>query len=176
MEHISGLEVVKHTELLSLLIYDPQTGVFVWRRKPARRIAVGAVAGTTMNAGGWKYIIIKLDHRRYLAHRLAWFYVTARWPDHEVDHRNGDGLDNRFYNLRTSTRAENAQNMRSHRDSASSFVGVCKCRKKWRAAICVAGVNRHLGVFSTPEEASLAYGKAKAEFHRFQPSVRSENA
>jgi hypothetical protein len=84
-------------EVRHLLDYDPATGVFRWRVKPGRRVAAGAETGCVSNYG---YKVIGIKGRVYQASRLAWLYVTGEWPEHDVDHANGDTADNRWDNLR----------------------------------------------------------------------------
>jgi hypothetical protein len=84
----------------------------------------------------------------------------------EIDHINGDGLDNRRGNLRTATRLENARNIRPR--SHTGLKGVrLKSRplaKPWVAVIHPgAGREIHLGYFATPEEAARAYDAAARE-------------
>lgn len=96
-----------------------------------------------------------------LMHRLV-----AGPPDHlEVDHANGDRLDNRRANLRACTRQKNALNRAISSNNTSGFRGVCLVRStgKWVARIAKGGRRRHLGEFDTPEEASAAYEAAAAE-------------
>jgi hypothetical protein len=57
-------------------------------------------------------------------------------PPEEVDHRNGDGLDNRRENLRRATTKQNGMNSRS-RGGSSKFKGVSWSRRHWRASIRV---------------------------------------
>lgn len=159
-------------ELRALLDYDPASGVFTWKAKPARRIVIGSVAGGANNFGGWHYVVISVAKKPYLAHRLAWFHMTGEWPDGEIDHRNGDGLDNRWDNLRQATRGQNAQNMRIFRNNTSGYPGVSRLRNGWRAEICAHGVKQHLGLFDTAEAAAAAYLTAKAIQHEFQPRPR----
>jgi len=85
----------------------------------------------------------------------------------EVDHVNGDGLDNRRVNLRRSTHAQNLRNTVKRADNTSGLKGVCfhkQCRK-WKAQIRLNGKNRHLGLFATSEAAHQAYCTAAAELH-----------
>lgn len=85
------------------------------------------------------------------------------WP--MVDHRNGDGLDNRRANLRPATVAENARNSRVRSSNSSGFhgVGYYKRYGKWSARIRVFGRRIELGYFLTPEEAGRAYDAAARE-------------
>lgn len=81
-------------------------------------------------------------------------------PSHlEVDHINGNGLDNRRSNLRLATKAQNQANRRPSRTNTSGFKGVSPHAqvRKWKAEIRVAGVRHYLGLFNSPEEAAQAY-------------------
>jgi hypothetical protein len=82
----------------------------------------------------------------------------------EVDHRNGNKLDNRRSNLRLATRQLQQQNVASHRDSNSRYRGVCwdRRRGRWRAHAHVGGRHRHLGYFT--DEAAAA--RVAADFRR----------
>lgn len=81
----------------------------------------------------------------------------------EVDHINGNTLDNRRCNLRIVNRRENCQNM--HIKSTSKYPGVSwrKDIKKWHAEIYFEGKNRHLGFFENEKEAYNTYKKACRE-------------
>ena len=80
----------------------------------------------------------------------------------EVDHINGNPLDNRRSNLRLCTHAQNMANRKQHKHSAARFKGVRWCRdhKKWRAEIYVRGKRIHLGYFANDEDAAKAYNEA----------------
>jgi hypothetical protein len=88
-------------------------------------------------------------------------------PALHVDHKDGDGLNNRRSNLRVATVAQNARNRATRRDSSSGVKGVYfdKDRLRWRAAICVAGKITFLGSFSSLEAAAAAYADASARLH-----------
>jgi hypothetical protein len=85
----------------------------------------------------------------------------------QVDHRNGDGLDNRRSNLRISTPSQNQQHrIRPTRPQKSSqWKGVYWCSqwKRWRARILVAGERLHLGTYRVEVDAARAYDRAALE-------------
>jgi len=85
--------------------------------------------------------------------------VTA--PSIEVDHRDGNGLNNQKYNLRVCTKRQNAQNRKAIRGK-SQYKGVTwhVARQEWRANIRVNGKQKHLGAFSDERSAALAYDSA----------------
>jgi hypothetical protein len=83
-----------------------------------------------------------------------------------VDHRDGDGLNNRRANLRLCTRSQNGMNRRMRSDNRTGFKGVrfkADRRLKWIAYIKIHGKERRLGSFTSPELAAEAYDKAAEE-------------
>jgi hypothetical protein len=88
-------------------------------------------------------------------------------PETEVDHADGDGLNNTRANLRPATDAQNARNARLRVDNRSGFKGVCrvKGRESWQAQITVNGKKCHLGRFGTKEEAFAKYTEASQQLH-----------
>jgi hypothetical protein len=83
----------------------------------------------------------------------------------EVDHVNGNGLDNRRSNLRVGTKIQNAWNTTAKKNQKSSpFKGVTlhKPSGKWVAQICNNFVTR-IGAFDTQEDAARAYDEVARE-------------
>jgi hypothetical protein len=153
--------------LREVLDYDPLTGIFRWKIRPACCIQVGDVAGGDNGNGRCR---IRVDRRRFYTHHLAWAYMYGVWPKFDLDHRNGNPSDNRIANLREDPDGQNAQNRAdavSKRPTASGWMGVRPNFNRWQASIRVNGRSRHLGLFDTPEEAHAAYLVAKEKLHPF---------
>jgi hypothetical protein len=146
--------------LKEILIYHCETGFCMWKKKIARKVVVGRRAG---GLRGNKYRVIKINGKGYYEHRLAWFYQTGSWPRNHIDHKNLNGCDNRWSNLREATQSQNLYNTKIRINNLSNYKGVTKKGKhSWIARITVRGEDHYLGTFILPELAHARYAK---EFH-----------
>lgn len=138
------------------LHYDPLTGQFKWLVNVARRSPAGSVAGTFEARG---YIRISIEGRKYLAHRLAWLYMTGEWPKNQIDHRDLNASNNAWSNLREATHGQNIANQGARKNNLSGWKGIYfrHKRRKWRAAIYIESRKVDLGLFACPAAAHLAY-------------------
>ena len=157
--------------------YDPDTGVLTWKERPRSHFATdrgwskfhtsfaGTAAGVVTNLEGDRScILVCINGTRYLAHRIIWKMLTDQEPP-EVDHWDGDDLNNRKANLRAADRKTNARNVKKHVDNPR-MKGVYPNKKGWCSKIMLDGVTHHLGTYQTQEEAYAAYCKAARELHR----------
>jgi len=85
----------------------------------------------------------------------------------QVDHINGDGLDNRRINLRTATIRQNQYNRRKSMQGSSRYKGVVFVRtvsaKPWKARITIDGKLRQIGYFADEIDAARAYDSVARE-------------
>ena len=138
-----------------LLNYDKDTGIFTWKVSRRNQFTKpGMLAGFKDTSG---YMGIEIDGKRYLSHRLAWFYLYDKWPDDEIDHINRVRDDNKIKNLRIVTHYENTKNKGNYKNNTTGFKGVTIKNNRFTAQITFKGKCRHIGCFETAEQASEAY-------------------
>lgn len=158
--------MITHSRLLERLLYDPATGVFIWKEGTYRKSRAGTIAGSIAKSG---HRVIFLEGRYYKAHRLAWFYVHGAWPSKFIDHINRDPDDNRISNLRDVSIGENNQNRVNPGKGKvlKAPLGVCWKPKinKWQARISLNGECKYLGVYESMDDAHQAYLAAKENLH-----------
>lgn len=150
--------------LKEVLHYDPDTGLFTWR-VTISNVKAGTVAGRQRPNKG--YVVITIDGVKYYAHRLAWFYMTAQWPEELIDHRDTVKNNNKWDNLRLSTTAQNGQNRRAQKNNKSGIKGVCwdAAAGKWLAQIVINGERECLGRYPSKAQAASAYQEAALRGH-----------
>ena len=160
---------ITQIDLMQLLLYESENGVFTWKVNRGGKAKAGNLAGSPDGDG---YIKIMVKGKFSLAHRLAWLYVYGKFPINCIDHINGVRNDNRILNLREATLSENQQN-RCHKNG---LTGTSWNKKigKWRATIKKNGKQHSLGYFINQADAHAAYLTAKSEIHNFQPIPREK--
>lgn len=160
-----AITIPSQAGLRRIFDYNPETGDLIWLYRPEKgshwngRFA-GKVAGTEHQG----YIRVKLDGRKYQAHRLVWMLAYGECPEHmQLDHINGFRNDNRVENLRLVSNQQNQFN-RSCNDGRG-YKGVYRKGKSWKAEITVPDGRKYLGMFRTPEQAAIAYDAAARRWH-----------
>ncbi len=163
-------------ELDKLLRYEKSTGLLYWRKRtedmfedtgghsPAHTCRkwnarfAGKEALTKVNKG---YRCGHLWSKPVLAHRVIWKMATGEDPI-EVDHIDGDRLNNRLSNLRNVSVADNRRNAAKRSDNKSGVNGVFwnNSKKCWTVVI-------NVGSFSDFDQAVAARKAAETQlgFH-----------
>lgn len=125
----------------------------------------------------WKWHVLRIDRTLYAArcrqkadgpgsgrilmHRV----ILCPAEGMEIDHVNGNGLDNRHPNLRAVTPAINQANHIHQKQNRKHDLpmGVVPNGRRFVARIQINRHTKYLGVFGTPQEAAASYNKAKRE-------------
>ncbi len=150
-------------QLKEFLRYEPETGDFFWLKHKYQPKLIGKKAGSGTKAGYWA---IAINNRKVLAHRLAWLYMTGKWPLKHIDHIDGQKRNNAFCNLREVDRFGNLQNLKGPtKANKSGFLGVCRHQGKWLMQLMANGKRIRKSGFATAEEAHQAYLEAKRKHH-----------
>ncbi|RPJ50986.1 MAG: hypothetical protein EHJ95_06095 [Methanobacteriota archaeon] len=111
-------------------------------------------------------------HKKYSRYAVRNYKIGEKWFEQkmhriildapigfQIDHVDGDGLNNQKENLRVVTSRQNQQNWVNFKKKSSSHPGVSwdNKDKRWKAQIRISGVLNRLGAFVKEEDAFLAY-------------------
>lgn len=149
------------------MTYNSNSGLFTRNINRGRFKKHSKVGGVIKGNATNKYLRTTIDGERYRIHRLAWFYVTGTMPVREmdIDHINGNGLDNRFVNLRVVARKINSRNCKLSSRNTSGTCGVYqRSSGRWRSHIRVDRKLICLGTFNEKEDAITARRKAEKKY------------
>jgi hypothetical protein len=153
------------------LRYEPDTGKLFWLDHDGmpqkwRTRWAGREAFTSDNGHGYRHGSV--NGEKYRAQRVIWALVYGTWPKHQIDHKNGERSDNRVKNLCVVSNTENCRNAAKKSNNTSGACGVrwVTGREKWRAQVRVDGKERHLGLFTSFDDA-VAARKAADKLYGF---------
>jgi HNH endonuclease/AP2 domain len=148
-------------KLKAIYSYDPDTGIVI-------RIRDGVRAGSEFTCGTDKkrYRRVRVDGRDVSEHRVIWAIVYGKTPD-KIDHRDGDGTNNKLVNLREATLTQNQQNRKLSKSNSTGLKGVSvrKDSNKFFAFIKQNKKTKYLGAYNTAEEAHAVYVQAATKLH-----------
>lgn len=138
--------------VLSLFHYDPEEGALYWAVPPTKgKSKVGQRIGTISK--GYRRVQMRRcgEILRTSEHHLIWLFETGDWPLQELDHIDGNPLNNRFSNLQEVSSAGNKQNMKVRSDNISGYPGVYWLVRANRWQVTVG--KNYIGLYRTFEEA-----------------------
>ncbi len=148
--------LVTHQDALESFDYYPETGELFWKVGVGNS-AKGKLCGTIKVMTGDKpYRCMTWRGASCRYHRVVWFYYYGAWPKYEIDHIDGDSLNNRINNLRDVDASTNQRNRVLNKNNRSGISGISwsKAMRKWQVSIKVGSVRKHLGYFNTLQEAT----------------------
>lgn len=171
--------------LLQCFSYNAEFGTLTWRERPVehfegkpRKRRTASMAQRTFNSNyagklaggahlgptGKVYWVVGINAASFQASRIIWMMMTDNDPSNEIDHWNGDGLDDSWENLREATRAQNNQN-RPAFGRLGLPKGVSRHPSGFMARVGFGGREIYLGLFRTEEAASAAHTEAAKRLH-----------
>jgi hypothetical protein len=151
-------------------------GKLIWQTRPVSHFQtltsckswntkyVGKEAGSIKQG----YRRLRINGDEYLAHRVAYYMFWGDIDDElEIDHLDGNGLNNSLDNLRLVSHGENMKNARLNKQNTTGVQGVSNYAKngKFRAQIKVNGKVKALGYYDTIEEAAAVREAANEEYN-----------
>lgn len=145
--------------------FEHRDGKLYWKKvaHPNKQYLVGQEVGSIHKTG---YRHVTWMGKVHKVHRLIFLLEHGHLPK-EIDHINGDRLDNRPENLRQATRSENQCNKGACKNNTSGSRGVSwhKASKSWLVRVSVAGKSKIIGYFKDLELADLAGNMAREKYH-----------
>ena len=149
-------------DLVKSIRYDKETGRFTslinrGRVKEGQRIDIIRKDG---------YARVTFKYRRYLAHRLAFYFMAGRFPKF-IDHINHNKGDNRWTNIREVKHCDNMKNLTIDKRNKSGTTGVCRIKSsgRWKAEIRVDGNYKFIGNYIKIEDAIKARKDAEIKYN-----------
>jgi len=162
----------------AFLSYDPDSGIFTWNYRDLHwfkslnsqsrwnNMHAGKFAGSVYRGQtGYQCIHINIMGKVLKAHRLAWTYITGSEPPAQVDHKDQDGTNNKWSNLRDANNL-NARNASKRKDNTSGVSGVSRDKKsgKWVArTMDKHGKYKSLGNYTSIDDAAAVVEKFRSE-------------
>jgi len=123
-------------------------------RKIPRRV-INSVANTKKG-----YCAVSINRKNMQYHRIVWELVFGPISKGlQIDHINGNKIDNRIENLRLVTNRENCHNYSWHREGRLPGCYYRKDCNKWQARTKVNGRTVHIGLYANEQDAHESYKK-----------------
>lgn len=149
------------------LIYFPDSGIFVWKNNDVgsnqwNSRCADKNAGSIDSQG---YVQITIDGISYLAHRLAFLYMTGEWPTILIDHEDTNRSNNAWDNIRQANHSQNGSNSKLSARNTSGYKGVTPFKGKFTARVGINRQQHYLGIFDTAELANDAVVDKRKELH-----------
>ena len=154
--------MLTRSEILHFFEYDSVNGFLIWKNHWDPSVVTklkGRIAGSVTKEG---YREVMLNEKIYKIHRLIWFLENEKIGE-QIDHIDGNRLNNKIQNLRSVNQYQNQRNQISHRNGRLPNTYFCKDTGMWRGRFRFKGKSICVGRFNTELE---AYRAIKSESER----------
>ena len=147
----------------------------LWWKKTRQGVKVGSEAGCVRVD---QYVQVRFKGKLYLIHRIIWaWHGYSLEPNQDIDHIDGNSLNNCIENLRAVTHKQNQENRKgTNKNSKSGIKGVRwhKDKKKWCAQISHNGKVIYLGYYENKDDARDARIEGEKEYFTHAPDRDNE--
>lgn len=147
-----------------LQLFTDEGTTIAWRNS-RKRVHAGRKIKAIDGAG---YLTVTVDGVMMAVHRILWVMREGAIPKGgQIDHIDGDRLNNSPGNLRLTAASGNNRNRRIGRNNTSGVKGVTWNAKagKWQAMLYTLEGNSYLGVFNNLEDAESVVRQARKASH-----------
>jgi hypothetical protein len=153
----------KLTQEYVLFLFDYIDGKLYWKNPTHQKVKKGSKAGYVNSQG---YFQISINNKKVKEHQIIFLMKNGYIPK-EIDHIDGNKLNNKIENLREVTRLQNAYNKSAYKTNKSGSKNVSWKAKinKWQVDISYEGKRKYIGVFEDFELAELVAAEARNKYH-----------
>lgn len=156
---------------LSLLmsLFYIENNILKWKISTSTKIHIGDEVGSLCSRKNHtSYLRLSYNSYRYYVHRIMYqiYYQLDELPSNfQIDHIDGNGLNNSKDNLRLATPSDNRKNTQKSIRNKSGYKGVSwhNRDKKWRSQIGYNGIHFYIGSYNNPILAAIEYDKKAIE-------------
>jgi hypothetical protein len=141
--------------------FDYKDGYLYWKNNRKSNKVKDKKAGC-LNING--YYNLTINYKSYKMHRLIFMWHFGFLPN-EIDHIDGNPLNNQIENLRAASRSQNQQNKKIQKNNTSGFKGVYKHKDKWRVRLMINKKSKSFGLYDDIELAQLVAIEARNKYH-----------
>jgi hypothetical protein len=142
-------------------LFDYKDGELYWKLKPAIRVSIGDIAGS-LSSNGYKQVYV--NSKPYLNHRIIFAMHNGFFPK-QIDHIDGNPLNNKIENLREVTNTQNAYNKKCINKYGIKGISLHKKTGKYHVRLTTNGKQMSFGLYEKIEDAKNAAIKARQELH-----------
>lgn len=139
-----------------LFHYDRENGKLYWKNHwyLSTKMRVKGKEVGTIDKG---YLRVKIGYETYQVHRLIFCLEYGYFSDYQIDHINGNSLENHFLNLRELSVRGNQQNRAYHRQGKLVGATFVKDKNKWMSQASLDHKHIFIGYYDTELEAHVNY-------------------